>query len=63
MSVKKISLRLGKETYGNKDIHAAFHEAFAPYFAVEEKTNQVNLLKTWKTLSSKSGSMETAVNQ
>ncbi|MGA8942098.1 MAG: hypothetical protein WB502_05185 [Thermoactinomyces sp.] len=51
--MNKILLRLGKETFGNKDIHETFHEAFAPYFAGKEKTNQVKLLKTWKNLSGK----------
>jgi hypothetical protein len=37
MIVKKVTLVLGKETFGNKNPEVAFHEAFAPYFVDEMK--------------------------
>jgi hypothetical protein len=39
--VQKTMLKLGKETYGEKDIQQAFAEAFAPYFAIDEKTSHL----------------------
>ncbi|MRG27247.1 MULTISPECIES: hypothetical protein [Laceyella] len=35
--MKKVTLVLGKETFGNKNPEVAFHEAFAPYFVNEMK--------------------------
>lgn len=35
--MKKVTLVLGKETFGNKNPEVAFHEAFAPYFVDEAK--------------------------
>ncbi|KPC77899.1 hypothetical protein ADL26_01480 [Thermoactinomyces vulgaris] len=32
MIVKKVTLVLGKETFGNKNPEVAFQEAFTPYF-------------------------------
>ncbi len=33
---RKSNLKLGKETYGQKNIEEAFKEAFTPYFVVED---------------------------
>lgn len=51
--VKKTILKLGKETYGEKKINEAFQEAFAPYFAVEERTSKVQPLRNWNRLRQK----------
>jgi hypothetical protein len=37
MIVKKVTLVLGKETFGNKNPEVAFQEAFTPYFVEEAK--------------------------
>lgn len=36
MNLKKNRLRLGKETYGTKNILQAFQEAFSPYFSQDK---------------------------
>jgi hypothetical protein len=43
--VQKTMLKLGKETYGEKDIQQAFAEAFAPYFAIDEETSHLQPLR------------------
>jgi hypothetical protein len=44
--VQKTMLKLGKETYGEKDMQQAFAEAFAPYFASDEKTSHLQPVRT-----------------
>lgn len=39
MNLKKTRLRLGKETYGTKNILQTFHEAFSPYFSQDKSDN------------------------
>lgn len=36
----KSLIKLGKESYGTKDIEQAFKEAFAPYFVEIKKENK-----------------------
>lgn len=39
MILKKNRLRLGKETYGTKNILQVFQEAFTPYFSQDKADN------------------------
>lgn len=39
VNLKKTRLRLGKETYGTKNILQAFQEAFSPYFSQDKTDN------------------------
>jgi hypothetical protein len=42
---KKCQLKLGKETYGDRDIYEAFAEALSSYFVVIPKQEEQSLSK------------------
>lgn len=56
MNLKKTRLRLGKETYGTKNILQAFHEAFSPYFS-QDKTDNLRYPRMVMDKALMSGSM------
>ncbi|GED18194.1 hypothetical protein [Aneurinibacillus migulanus] len=37
---RKSNLKLGKETFGDKDIYEAFAEALSPYFVISPKPEE-----------------------
>jgi hypothetical protein len=64
MIVKKVTLTLGKETFGDKNLEVAFQEAFAPYFVKEEKGNELGLLNRLQMSPMKNGGKwSSAANQ
>jgi hypothetical protein len=63
MNVKKIPLRLGKETFGEKKLVAAFQEAFAPYFAKEANGKPLGFLSPLKIHVGTNGKFSSVANQ
>ncbi|MED0670587.1 hypothetical protein [Aneurinibacillus aneurinilyticus] len=42
---RKSNLKLGKETFGDRDIYEAFAEALSPYFVILPKSKEENVSK------------------